>query len=154
VGFDRSGVKSGESALTTIYADLSPCRAVSHAPEVLAVGWLAMGRPFSTGPVDRAIYRTLLQLCNDPWEPVDGGGWRECDVCQFDAPQFKGNLFVPYQGKVYVTPTSITHHIAVHWYQPPAIFLEAVMQCPPTRSIEFKRALQRNGGASLLANTA
>jgi len=138
----------------TTFPDLTPCRAVSDDPNVLAVAWLAQGATFATGPVDREFFAKLLSLCNDPWQPAPEGGWRDCEVCQFDARQFKGHLFVPYEGKVYVAPTGIAHYIAAHWYQPPPIFIEAVMHCPPTRGIEYRRALQRILGESLFAAAA
>lgn len=138
----------------TSFADLAPCRTILDAPEVLAIGWLGKDAQFPTGPVDRAFFAKLLSLCNDPLQPVPDGGWRSCDVCQFDAKQFKGHLFVPHQGKVYVAPTGIAHFIAAHWYQPPQVFIDAVMACPPTRGIEFRRALQRIVGESLFANAS
>jgi hypothetical protein len=138
----------------TTYPDLAPCRAVLDAPEVLAVGWLGKGDKFPTGPVDPEFFDKLLHLCNDPLQPVPDGGWRDCAVCQFDARQFKGHLFVPYEGKVYVAPTGIVHFIAAHWYKPPQVFIDAVMACPPTRGIEFRRALQRILGESLFATAS
>jgi hypothetical protein len=142
------------TASMTTFPDLAPCRAVSDDPNVLAIAWLGHGETFNTGPVDPIFFQKLVSLCNDPLQPVPDGGWRVCEVCQFDAKQFKGHLFVPYQGKVYVAPTGIVHFIAAHWYQPPQVFIDAVMACPPTRGIEFRRALQRIVGESMLATAS
>jgi hypothetical protein len=136
----------------TTFPDLTPCRAVSDDPNVLAVGWLDHGVAFNTGPVEPAFFRKLESLCNDPLQPVPDGGWRDCGICQFEPRQFKGHLFVPHLNKVYVAPTGILHFVAAHWYQPPSVFIDAVMACPPTRGIEFRRALQRILGESLFAS--
>ena len=78
------------------------------------------------------------------------GGAHTCALCQCDAPQFSANLFVPYQGKVYVAPVAIVHYIAAHWYVPPAVFIAAVEACPPVQSMAYKKALLANGGRALL----
>lgn len=138
----------------TTYPDLAPCRAVSSDPNVLAVAWLGRGATFKTGAVAPEFFAKLMALCNDPWEPAPDRSWRDCEICQFDARQFKGRLFVPYEGKVYVAPTGIVHFVAAHWYQPPQAFIDAVMACPPTRGIEFRRALQRIVGENMLASAS
>ena len=55
------------------------------------------------------------------------------------------NLYVPGDGCVYVAPSMIAHYVDVHRYEPPAVFWEAVMNCPPMASETYKRALIANG---------
>jgi len=40
------------------------------------------------------------------------------------------NLYVPADGCVYVAPSMIAHYADVHRYEQPAVFWEAVMNCP------------------------
>ena len=55
------------------------------------------------------------------------------------------NLYVPGDGCVYVAPSMIAHYVDVHRYEPPAVFWEAVMNCPEMASETYKRALIANG---------
>ena len=55
------------------------------------------------------------------------------------------NLYLPADGCVYVAPSMIAHYVDVHGYEPPAVFWEAVMNCPPMASETYKQALIANG---------
>jgi hypothetical protein len=55
------------------------------------------------------------------------------------------NLYVPADGCVYVAPSMIVHYVDVHRYEPPAVFWEAVMNCPEMASETYKQALIANG---------
>jgi hypothetical protein len=55
------------------------------------------------------------------------------------------NLFVPGEGLIYVAPSMIAHYIDAHAYDPPALFWEAVMQCPEMWSDAHGQALILNG---------
>lgn len=57
------------------------------------------------------------------------------------------------EGFLYVCPELILHYIAVLWYLPPAEFCAAVMNCPPTRTMEYKRAYLANGGREFARQT-
>lgn len=92
----------------------------------------------------------LQSLCVSPWQPVVSLGWHTCELCQFDGPRFSDNVFIPYQGKIYVTPVAIVHYVAAHRYLPPQIFVDAILACPAMNSMEYKRALLANGGRSLV----
>ncbi len=76
-------------------------------------------------------------------------GLHECDLCQFAGERGKANVFIPYRGKIYICPELITHYINAHHYQPPAIFCEAVLACPPMDSMAYKRLLIECGGKVL-----
>ena len=58
------------------------------------------------------------------------------------------NLYVPGDGCVYVAPSMIAHYVDVHNYEPPAVFWEAVMNCPEMASEAYKQALIANGPAN------
>ncbi len=116
---------------------------------LVSVGWLSKGSEFNKGAVNKEFFDRLCELLIDPWQPVVCMGTHPCGLCQFDAPQFSKNLFIPYEGKIYVCPEAITHYIASHWYKPPQIFIDAVMNCPDIRTMEYKKAILANGGRGL-----
>lgn len=136
-------------------ADLSPCTYLPIPSESLvAIGWLSLDTIFERGHVNPEFFEKLTSICNHPWQPVASAGLHVCELCQFKAPAFTSNVFVPYDGSVYVAPVGILHYIAAHWYKPPAIFITAVMECPPMNSMEYKRALLSNGGRDLVRAAA
>jgi hypothetical protein len=55
------------------------------------------------------------------------------------------NLYVPADGCVYVAPSMIAHYVDMHRYEPPAVFWEAVTNCPDMASQTYKQALISNG---------
>ncbi|MGJ5197696.1 hypothetical protein [Bradyrhizobium sp. HKCCYLRH1030] len=136
----------------TSIKDLEPC---SYFPvdcdALTAVGWLGTETEFETGPVSRPFMQRLKELCSNPWQPMVSAGFHACDLCQFDAPTGSENVFVPYRGNIYVAPVLIVHYIAAHWYRPPDVFIDAVLACPPIRSMAYKTALLDNGGRSLVS---
>jgi len=136
-------------------ADLAPCNYLPlDCPALVAVGWLSEDSEFLCGPVSPEFFHKLKALCVEPWQPVVAAGLHSCELCQFDAPSFSDNVFVPYQGQIFVAPVAIVHYIATHHYLPPPVFIEAVVACPPTRSMEYKKALLSNGGRSLVKHAA
>jgi len=138
----------------TWFEDLSPCDYFGPpelAPHLRDVGWLERGRPFLVGPVDRRIYDCLLELRKDPWQPAVTPGLHACDLCQFDAEALgNANLFIPGIGLLYLCPELIVHYMNAHHYAPPPEFCEAVLACPPMRSMDYRRALLANGGRPLV----
>jgi hypothetical protein len=135
----------------TWFGDLEPCTYFS-APEVMrAVGWLEQGREYATGSTPRAVYDRLRELFVEPFAPVALGGAHMCDLCQFDGPGGAANIWIPGDGFLYVCPKLILHYIGTHSYMPPAEFQQAVLRCPDTRSIEYKKAFLANGGREFLA---
>jgi len=130
------------------YRDLEPADLV---PGALAVGWLGREHTFSTGTTREEVFRRLRQLFVDPFQPLVTAGSHGCTLCQFE-PERRGtaNLFVPGQGVIYVCPELILHYINAHRYAPPPEFCEAVLKCPDTRTMEYKKLFLANGGRSLL----
>jgi hypothetical protein len=138
--------------ILTGIADLQPCRYISDDPSFLAVGWLDIDMPYAQGESSPEVFARLLELCAHPWRPFVACGFHECSLCQFDPARFSGELFVPGDKCIFVAPVGIVHYVARHWYEPPAVFAEAVLLCPPTRSMAYKRALLANGVRKLLKN--
>ena len=135
----------------TAIRDLDPCRDLPVECDALtAVGWLTRESRFETGSAPEPFFRKLSELCAMPWQPMVAAGAHACELCQFDGPQFRDNLFVPYSGRIYAAPAAIIHYVAAHWYRPPQIFMDAVLACPPISSMAYKKALLANGGRNLV----
>lgn len=116
-----------------------------------AVGWLERGKDFPTGNADKQVYDRLVELLEDPYQPVVAMGLHECDLCQFPGQHMgTANLFVPGNDTIYVCPELILHYVDAHWYSPPEEFCRAVLACPPTRSMDYKRLFLNGGGGVLL----
>ena len=157
-----------QSKCMTWFADLSPCNYFSSDDSRFrAVGWLTRGKSFITGEVSEEVFEKLCQLLINPWNPVYPGGSHHCELCRFTGGtgvgQFKGftvagtsaaSLFVPGDGIIYVAPSSIAHYIDAHAYQPPDEFCQAVLNCPPMRSVQYFKALLANGGRELVKGAA
>jgi len=135
----------------TAIPDLAPCDYLTSEPSILAVGWIGREIGYPIGETDPAVFGKLEQLCRNPWRPFATAGHHQCDLCQFHNARFTGEVYVPGAGCVYVAPIGILHYIGAHRYQPPEMFMEAVLACPPMRSIDYMKALLANGGRSLVA---
>lgn len=133
--------------------DLSPM----ENPQLIAVGWLGRGEPFSQGPVGEAFVDALVGLLQDPWQPCVAAGSHRCELCRISGgpthfhhaggsiPLGQLNLYVPYDGKIFVAPSLIVHYADAHEYAPPELFQEAVVRCPPMRSMDYLKAILKNG---------
>jgi hypothetical protein len=152
----------------TWFADLSSCNYFcSDDSHFLAVGWLTRDKPFPTGEVSEEVFEKLCQLLVNPWNPAYPMGLHLCELCRFTGGtgtgQFKGfsvsgtsaaSLFVPDDGVIYVSPSSIAHYIDAHAYQSPDEFCQAVLRCPSMRSVEYFKALLANGARELVKGAA
>jgi hypothetical protein len=114
-----------------------------------AVGWLGRDQPFETGHVPPEFCDRLVALLNTAYQPIFTRGYHECELCQSDGPKGIANLFVPGDGVLMVCPELIVHYIKAHNYRPPEVFQMAVMACPDTGSVEYRRAYFANGGRRL-----
>ncbi len=126
------------------FEDLTACDYFGEAlePYLRAVGWLERGRAFSTGVVDERVFAKLVELLADPWQPMTAMGPHSCDLCVY-RPDAIGtaNLFVPGDRLVYVCPELIVHYMNCHRYSPPPAFCDAVLACPPMRSMDYLKRL-------------
>ncbi len=134
------------------YEDLSPIDyfGAEASAYLRAVGWLAKDHSYPVGATARETYERLQELVKDPFQPCVSFGLHECELCQFEGQHGVANLFVPSDGVLYVAPELIIHYINTHKYLPPAEFVQAVMRCPNTRTMEYKKAFLENGGRALL----
>lgn len=134
------------------FADLSPCTYFRGGEAVLrSVGWLEGDHDFPTGPTAQDVYQKLVQLVRDCWSPVLSCGPHFCSLCQFPGETAcNANLFVPGHGILYASPTLIPHYVNAHHYRPPEEFCEAVLRCPLTDTMEYKRLFLTNGGRDFL----
>lgn len=144
------------------YADQSSCSYFEcNQPEkLIAVGWLDPAEPFNQGRVSVNFFSKLSELLANPWQPVIAMGRHECDFCRFSGgpavfrlDNFEvqlgaSNVFIPANGFLYAAPSLILHYIDSHGYSPPEDFQRAVLACPPMRSIEYMKAILRNGPKS------
>jgi hypothetical protein len=140
--------------------DLEPLAFLDRSDWLLSgVGWLDADHDYVRGPVSEAFFAALVELLVDPWQPAACAGRMPCPFCRFtDGPgalYFRGstvrmganNLFVPHAATrgAYVAPSLIAHYVDAHEYAPPVAFQEAVLQCPPMRSMAYKKALLAAG---------
>jgi hypothetical protein len=125
------------------YEDLAPCDYFGHECEscLQAVGWLERGHPFLTGLVAIEVYARLVELLKDSWQPGIIMGFHHCDLCMYEGPSGKRNLFVPAGEVAFVCPELITHYMNAHGYRPPDEFCAAVLACPPMRSLPYLKAM-------------
>lgn len=144
----------------TWYPDLDRCDyfRLEDVSSLRAIAWLERGHPFSEGEVDDELLASLFEMAANPWQPVLLLGWHDCSLCDDrDGPgSFSlgerrvtigiANIFVPDRDVVFVAPSMILHYIAVHQYQPPRQFLEAVKRCPPMGSPQYVEAIVGAGG--------
>ncbi|WP_431262509.1 hypothetical protein ACQ859_20515 [Roseateles chitinivorans] len=136
----------------TALKDLDRCTCLPlDCDALLAVGWLGVDGDFRRGEVSSDFFEKLKALCVEPWQPVASAGFHQCGLCQFDGPRFSSNVFVPFNGSIYVAPVGIVHYVAAHRYLPPQVFIDGVLACPPMRSMAYHKALLANGGRGLVS---
>lgn len=133
------------------YQDLTECTYFGEesAKILIAVGWLENGKDFPKGEIPKDIYEKLCEFSKNPWSFAWFMGSHQCDLCQFAGENGLRNIFIPHNGKIYVCPELITHYINAHFYHPPKEFIEAVVVCPPMRSMEYLKKILANGGRGL-----
>lgn len=135
------------------FQDLSLCHYFGELTQLplIAVGWLGVDQHFATGTIPVEVFAKLKKLISDPWQPIITMGAHECEICQFDPCVGAKNLFVPDGLRIFVCPELIIHYIAAHRYQPPDEFLAAVMNCPDTRTMDYKKLFLASGGRALIS---
>ncbi len=136
------------------YADLSPCDyfGADLRERLAAVGWLERGHEYARGAVEPEFLTKLVELAENPWEPGSFMGPFFCQFCRISRLGGVQNLFVPGEGVVYVSPSLIVHYVDCHEYAPPEVFREAVIACPPMRSMPYLKAIVENGPKGLTAS--
>jgi hypothetical protein len=111
------------------FADLTPH---TYAPtgdlNILNIGWLDEGRPFSVGPTSKEFRKALLELCQCPI--IRHRGFHRCCYCRSSRQDRSGNgqvrVLSP-TGIWYAAPTLVHHYVSAHEYRPPDDFVKAVL---------------------------
>lgn len=141
------------------FADLSANTCFGQWEDVLvSIGWLDSTHGYARGAVPLEVFRALVRLLVDPWQPGVFAGRSPCSLCRFSGGPgvfvFEGsnvqlgsaNLFVPsIDKKVFVAPSLVAHYIDAHAYMPPEEFQAAVVRCPPMGSLSYRKALLERG---------
>jgi hypothetical protein len=129
--------------------------------KLIAVGWLEPGHEYRQGAVEPEFVQKLVDLLLDPWQPAVAAGQHSCGFCRLTGgpASFRfgnlavssevrigvSNLWVPAAGFIYVLPSLAIHYVDAHGYSPPAEFTEAVLACPPMRSMQYLKAILKHG---------
>lgn len=94
----------------------------------LNIGWLEAGRPYPTGPVSATFTEKLQAIQSVQWMNVCLG-LHECDLCPPEqGPEGNGEIRIPgHPGVAYAAPFLIGHYVTTHGYQPPQVFMDAVL---------------------------
>ena len=133
------------------FEDLTPLTYIPVDAKLIAVGWLDREHAYPSGDVDRAVYTALVEMLKNPWQPGAFGGWHDCNLCRYRSEsRGSSNLFIPFEGQLFVAPEMIAHYMNAHGYRPPDVFCQAVLTCPRMRSMDYLRAVKACGGAKLL----
>lgn len=138
-------------------------RSLSYIPDLterfdlIRVGYLVLGFPYTSGPTSNPFFDHLVGLVA---YPSYGGsfGYHTCDLGWCERRRRKrmkfryrgriltlgsGEILVPGGDVIYCAPTLILHYIRCHGYAPPGCFVEAVLNCPEPRSREYFTAITK-----------
>jgi len=123
----------------TYFADLTPYCYGSSRKNMLNVGWLDPSHPFPVELVEPKYLRALIICAKFPKALYRGTHRCHLDDCQTWGTEAdcegiqvrcgNGEIRVKAEDdRIYAAPTMIAHYVQVHHYQPPEIFLRAVMK--------------------------
>ena len=148
----------GQRATRIVYfEDLTPYSYGRSTPaeNVLNVGWLSLGQPFTTGSTSERFVAELAVLAADPVDITRG--IHLCEFCPppprtltpaglpmidpIDGTFGNGEIRVTSGEVTYVAPVLILHYVVAHRYLPPTEFVRAVEQRDrwPNKSLEPTR---------------
>ena len=136
------------------YVDLDPCDYVrlnlARRHLALAVGWLDPDFSYPLGDVPDSFLDRLAELSSRAGHPHQTWfGFHMCelsDSCREQTspspderfpPSSGQEIFVPYEGCLFVSPDNIGHYIVAHGYAPPRVFIRAVESCPAAAGEEY-----------------
>jgi hypothetical protein len=127
------------------YPDLGNETQIARGPHVRAVGWLSVGQPFSVGHVAHAFAERLRDFAERWTHSVQAlrwpvaAGFHECEFCS--AFRCDGNFGVPSGPILFVCPEMIAHYVDAHAYEPPRLFIDAVLAGPLPGTEEYVRVV-------------
>ena len=125
----------------------------------IGIGWLSSSCDYSKGDVPEDFFESLCSLLKNRWDPpITSAGVHRCEFCRFSGgpgtfhyKDFKlsshssSEIFVPYEGRVYVAPENIVHYIDCHEYCPSKEFQKAVIECPDMGSPAYLKQILDGG---------
>ncbi|MEQ1571109.1 MAG: hypothetical protein ABMA64_36100 [Myxococcota bacterium] len=123
------------------YEDLSPYseQLGFDARGIVNVGWLDASRIYPTGRIEDSTFWTKLGWLTLHARAFSARAVSPCPICRTVSATWEGQrlglaeLWVPSASTdVFVCPDLISHFITEHFYRPPQIFVEAVLQYPPS----------------------
>lgn len=132
------------------YEDLVPCDVYGAelAAKLTAVGWLGAD-PIAPGDISQNFFDKLRAIVEESTPLVASSGVHACEQCQFDPFTATGEVLVPHDSTLFVSPTMILHYVATHRYRPPEPFVEAVLACPSPRTMDYKKRFLAAGGGAV-----
>jgi hypothetical protein len=141
-------------SFVSYYRDLSPCTELGGSDRILAVGWLAPGEPFASGPFPDDLLACLLcrprevMSCGTHWCELcmptanDDSYWGESQRVASGSSDF---LVAGDGGITYAAPELIYHYIRDHGYAPPEEFTAALRaSCAHRSAAEVRIATRRH----------
>jgi hypothetical protein len=140
------------------FRDLSTSTQIASGPFVRAIGWLASGHSFVTGPAKPEFLAAVRSICAHWQESTSSLDWpfamgvHTCDFC--GAFEAAGNIGVPSGEILFVAPEMLAHYVEVHDYSPPAEFVAAAIAAPRPGTAEYAAAIQPFVTGSVPSNTS
>lgn len=155
------------------YQDLAPIDYFDfpgreNSLQLRAVGWLDSDWDYSHYELLPGFVQRLVGFLANPWQPGVSMGSHQCEFCRLSGgpANFRlvdsneeisigwANVFIPGDGFLYVAPSLILHYMDAHNYGPPEEFQRAVLACPEMRSMEYLKAIKKNGPPGLWKSSA
>ena len=141
------------------YVDLEPCDYyrlnLARRHLALAIGWLDSDFDYPRGDVSGHFLDRLVEITSNPGDQELFMGRHSCSLSGscggHDSPTGERRfpvssgmqLFVPFDGCLFVSPENIGHYIVAHGYAPPGVFIDAVERCPPIGSEAYHEQTRR-----------
>jgi hypothetical protein len=123
------------------FADLttySYLRNNEEIPGVLNIGWLDIRYPFTKGDVLPVYIEKLAEIILTKRTVLLARGRHDCEFC-IEIPKVVSEdnyvplgcseIWIPAENNIiYAAPNMIHHYIVAHHYQPPQVFLDALLK--------------------------
>lgn len=130
------------------FHDLSAYNYIQEEENTFNVGWLAHDHDYTKGLVNENFLKRL-SLFMDYIVHDESCGPHECEFYQNAYTSGEIRVF-GLNGAVYAVPTMIRHYIIKHQYQPPQVFIDAVMNGPLPGTIEYSNLAAKYSWSSHL----
>ena len=120
---------------------------MANPAAVRAIGWLSATHVHATGMTPPAFAGKLREICAHWSKGLEALGWpaaagsHTCEFC--GSFRTSGNVGVPWNDVLFVSPEMVAHYVETHSYLPPAEFIEAVLASPVPGTVEYAEAVQK-----------